>query len=87
MDGPAFLHDQHRVDCAGKGTFDRVLQAISRLQRYQIEYNVLVSVTKETCAYGKRIYRFLRSLGVQHMQFTPIIEREPDEQAGKLRCV
>ena len=84
LDGPAFLHDQHRVDCAGKGTFDRVLQAISRLQRYQIEYNVLVSVTKETCAYGKRIYRFLRSLGVQHMQFTPIIEREPDEQAGKL---
>ncbi len=23
LDGPAFLHDQHRGDCAGKGTFHR----------------------------------------------------------------
>lgn len=84
LDGPAFLHDRNRTDCAGNGTFHRVLHAIGLLQQYGIEYNVLVSVTRESCAYGRRIYRFLRSLGVRHMQFTPVIERMPDQLAEEL---
>lgn len=84
LDGPAFLHDRYRVDSAGKGTFHRVLHAIELLQQYGIEYNVLVSVTQDACAYGRRIYRFLRSLGVRHMQFTPVIERQPNRLADAL---
>lgn len=84
MDGSASIHDRYRFDMCGQGTFKRVLKGIKLLKRYEIEFNVLVSVNRESCQYGRRIYNFLKSIGVTHMQFTPLIERQPDEKANEL---
>ena len=84
MDGPASIHDRYRVDTRGEGTFKKVLKGIKLLKQYGIEFNVLVSVSRESCQDGRKIYNFLKSIGVTHMQFTPLIERLPDEKANEL---
>lgn len=81
MDGPASIHNQYRVDRHGEGTFKKVLQGIKLLQKYEIEFNVLVCVSRESCKYGTQIYNFLKNINVKHIQFTPLIERLADKDA------
>jgi uncharacterized protein len=78
LDGPEDLHDNYRVDVNGKGTLSRVVDAIALLKSYEISYNVLVCVTKESSKQPMQVYSFLKELGVQYIQFTPVVERIPD---------
>lgn len=84
LDGPVFFHDKYRVNRQGNSTFYEVVAGIELLKKYQIEFNVLMCVTKESVRYGKRIYQFFKHMGVRHIQFTPLVERVPDEQAMKM---
>lgn len=81
MDGPAPIHDKYRVDRKGAGTCEKVSRALDLLEEYGIEYNSLICVSRESCQDGAEIYRFLKSKGVKHMQFTSLIERLPDKKA------
>ena len=45
LDGSRECHDRFRRDGAGKGTYDRVVQAARLLERAGVEYNVLTVVT------------------------------------------
>jgi uncharacterized protein len=40
IDGPKHLHDAHRVDKGGKGTFDKVMRGLRLLQKHDVDYNV-----------------------------------------------
>jgi uncharacterized protein len=84
IDGPKDVHDRHRRDRAGKGTFDRVLRGLRLLQKHRVEYNVLASVARETAKYPLEVYRFLRGQGVEFIQFAPIVERMPDVSSLRL---
>ncbi len=57
------------------------------LQKHGVEYNVLACVARETARRPLEVYSFLKSEGVEFIQFTPVIERLPDEmsRAGGLR--
>ncbi|MDN7247057.1 anaerobic sulfatase maturase [Planococcus shenhongbingii] len=81
LDGPQHIHDHYRVDRGGKPTFQKVLKALHLLQEYEVSYNVLTCVTRESSEHPLEIYRFLKEQGVEFIQFIPIVERVPDEKA------
>lgn len=81
LDGPKELHDFYRKDKAGNGTFDRVVRAVRLLQKYKVEFNILCTINSKNADYPLDVYRFFRDeLGVQYIQFIPIVER--DNQTG-----
>ncbi len=84
LDGPAALHDAWRVTKNGGPTHSMVLRGLSLLQKYDIPFNAMVSVTRESCERPLEIYRFLKDRGIRHIQFTPIVERVPDTEAAEL---
>jgi uncharacterized protein len=75
LDGPKDIHDRYRRDKSGKGSFDSVMHGLRLLQKHGVEYNVLVSVARETAHHPLAVYQYLRKVGVEYIQFTPIIER------------
>ena len=77
IDGPADLHDKHRRDKAGRGTFDRVTRAMRCLARHGVQFNALTCVNRHNADHPRRVYGFLRDSGVTFMQFIPIVERLP----------
>lgn len=85
LDGPEFIHDRYRVDRGQKPTFNKVLHALNLLKKYKVHFNVLVCVTKFSSQYPLEIYHFFKKEGVQFIQFIPIVERMPNEEAVKLR--
>ncbi|MGL5054526.1 MAG: anaerobic sulfatase maturase [Fusobacteriaceae bacterium] len=88
LDGPKDLHDKYRVTNNNEGSFEQTLTGLKILQKYDIEYNVLVCVTNEACTRGLEIYEFLKSNGIEFIQFTPLIEKIPtnteDEKGYRL---
>jgi uncharacterized protein len=64
LDGPREVHDRHRRDRSGRGTFDRTLSGVRRLQAHGIPFSVLAVVTKETLAHREDVCSFFESLGI-----------------------
>ena len=75
IDGPKKVHDRYRVDRAGRPTFDKVMAGLDVLQRHEVEHNALTTIHRANGGKGREIYRFLKGLGIEFMQFIPIAER------------
>jgi uncharacterized protein len=76
VDGPREIHDAYRVDKGGKPTFDRVMRGLERLKAHGVRWNALTTVHRANEEHPLEVYRFLRDeLGVEHIQFIPIVER------------
>jgi uncharacterized protein len=75
IDGPAELHDFYRVDKGGAPTFARVMRGLRYLKKHQVEFNALTVVNRQNSQHPLRVYRFLKNIGCQFMQFIPIVER------------
>jgi uncharacterized protein len=85
IDGPRDLHDAYRVDKGGKGSFDKVVRGLDALREAGVDWNALTTIHAANADHGRAVYRFLRDdLGVQFIQFIPIIERvaEADADGG-----
>jgi uncharacterized protein len=80
LDGPQDIHDAYRRNRQGKGTFTEVMRGLKLLQKHGVDYNVLASVARDTARHPSEVYSFLKSEGVEFIQFTPVIERMPDEE-------
>jgi serine-type anaerobic sulfatase-maturating enzyme len=79
IDGPRPIHDAHRVNKGGRGSFDDVMRGLSHLRRAGVEWNALTTVHAANAARGREVYAFLRDeCGAEHMQFIPIVERLGD---------
>ncbi|MBE0530439.1 MAG: radical SAM protein, partial [Rhodospirillales bacterium] len=78
IDGPRELHDRYRVDRAERPTFDKVMEAVALLQGHQVDFNALTVVHRQNARKPREVYRFLKSIGVEYMQFIPIVERTAD---------
>ena len=83
LDGPKKIHDRYRCDRKGKGSFAKVMQGLRLLQKHNIEYNVLACVTRETANQPLDVYRFFRDEGIEFIQFSPVVERLPDERSAQ----
>lgn len=75
IDGPDLLHDRYRVDRRGRASSTRVLAGLGQLQNHRVDYNVLTAVSRQNARHPLQVYRYLRGLGVEHIQFIPVVER------------
>ena len=69
IDGPQFLHDAHRRNWAGHGSFERVMAGVSKLRHYDIEFGVLAVLTADSLKYPDEIYDFFKLIGAQSVGF------------------
>jgi uncharacterized protein len=79
IDGPPELHDRYRVDKKGRPSSERVLRGLGHLRDHGVDVNVLCTVNAANQHHPLEVYRYFRDdLGVRHIQFIPIVEREND---------
>lgn len=74
LDGTSALHDAARVDAFGEGTFKKVNETISRLEKYGIEYNILTVITNNNAKNIAQIYNYFRSKKYRFVQFIKHID-------------
>jgi uncharacterized protein len=74
LDGPEKVHDLYRFNKAGHGTWKRVMESVRMLQKERVEFNILCVVNQANVGQPRELYRFYRSLGIEHMQFIPLAE-------------
>ena len=74
IDGPKDIHNEYRQNKTGRKTFDKVMNGINLLKRYNVDFNSLSVVSNMSEGRGKEIYQFLKSIGVQFMQFLPAVD-------------
>ena len=82
MDGDKALHDEFRIDAAGKGTWTRVSRSLSLLQKTGVETNLLCVVTKRCARSAVRIYRALKKTGIRYIQFIPCLDPYGEERGN-----
>jgi uncharacterized protein len=83
IDGPRELHDRYRVDKGQKPTFDRVMRGLELLKRHRVDFNTLTVVNDANSKRPLEVYRFLKSIGSEFLQFIPLVERAaPANEAG-----
>ncbi|MBU1669539.1 MAG: anaerobic sulfatase maturase [Actinobacteria bacterium] len=76
LDGPREMHDAYRLDGRGRPTFDRVMKAARLMQECDVDFNVLCTVHAANAGHPEEVYSFFRDeVGVQWIQFIPIVER------------
>ena len=76
IDGPRELHDQYRVDKGQKPTFDRVMHGLELLKQHRVDFNTLTVVNDANSKQPLEVYRFLKSIGSEFLQFIPLVERK-----------
>jgi uncharacterized protein len=69
MDGPAFLHDAHRVTRTGRPTHAAVMRGIGWLQRRGIPFQVICVLTAESLHHPEAIASFFLEHGITDVGF------------------
>jgi len=64
IDGPAFLHDTHRVTRRGHGTHARTMRGIHQLRAQGIAFHAIAVVTADTLAHADAFADFFETSGV-----------------------
>lgn len=75
IDGPQALHDHYRVDKQGRATFNDTLRGLRLLQQYGVRFNTLTVINRHNAEHPLAVYRFLKDIGAEVMQFIPLVER------------
>jgi uncharacterized protein len=69
VDGPAFIHDAHRKDRAGRGTHSKVMVGIQTLQRRSIPFYAIAVVTAESLLHPEEVFDFFLNNGIERVGF------------------
>lgn len=83
IDGDKDIHDLHRVDATGKGTWSRVVKALRLLQQHEVETNILCVVSNACSRSPQRVYTALKKLGVRYLQFIPCLDPLEEERGSR----
>ncbi len=82
LDGTKELHDYYRVGKSGEGTFDKVVKAIQRCKKYNVQYNVLTLLNQNNVEKCDDIFNFFINHGIKFWQFIPCAE--VDAKSGRV---
>ncbi|HIQ69472.1 MAG TPA: anaerobic sulfatase maturase [Candidatus Avoscillospira stercorigallinarum] len=74
IDGDKALHDAHRVDAQGDGTWNRVTANLRLLQKAGAEVNALCVVTRQCARSSQKVYHALQKLGVRYHQYIACLD-------------
>lgn len=69
VDGPAWLHDEHRKSWGGQGTHHRTMRGVERLGRHGIDYAGLCVLTSKALDHPDEIYHFFVDHGFRTLAF------------------
>jgi len=73
LDGDEEIHDSHRRDFKGAGSYKKVAAVLKKLQEYKIPHNILTVVNKTNVKKAKKIYLHFKKLNIKYMQFIPLV--------------
>lgn len=79
LDGPDEIHNSHRKFNNGSSTCKHVEKAIKLLQKYDVDFNVLTTVNDINVKESQNLYDYYKRMGIQYIQFIPIVERSSEE--------
>lgn len=69
VDGPKFIHDKYRVNRSGKGTHDKVMAGIRKLQNAQLDFGVIMVLTAYALDFPDEIFDFFVSNDLRDLAF------------------
>jgi len=81
IDGPEHVHDRFRQNRIGRGSWHRAVGAAKLLLDQGVEVNALTVVNDYSVQFPEEIYTFLKSLGLNFMQFIPCVEADRQDLA------
>jgi uncharacterized protein len=79
LDGPEHVHDHYRRTKGGKGTWRAVTDKAKLLLDTGVQVNALIVVNDYSAGFPEEIYSFHKEIGLNHMQFVPCVETDPDD--------
>jgi len=82
LDGPREFHDHYRLDKGQNGTFERVIAAIEKCRKHQVQFNILTLLNAKNVKEPDKLFQFFMDLNIKYMQFIPCLEW--DEQAATI---
>ncbi|MDR3398148.1 MAG: GRRM system radical SAM/SPASM domain protein [Pandoraea sp.] len=71
LDGPKHIHDMHRRDRKGRGSFDATVRGLQQLQAGGVDNYVLSVVTRPMLGMAREFYEFFEGLGVGDVGLIP----------------
>ena len=80
LDGPEKYHDHYRKDRADKGTFDKVLSAIEKCRKHNVQFNILVLLNDRNVNHPDELFDFFTARKVKYLQFIPCVEKDTSGQ-------
>lgn len=72
LDGPAYLNDKYRIFPTGRGSHQEVMEAIKRMQLKNLNFDVVVVVTKESIDRIAEIVDFFINNRIYSLRFIPV---------------
>ena len=82
IDGPKEFHDYYRINHIGKGSFDKVVNAMQTCKKHRVEFNVLILLNNKNIEHPDELFDFFIENGIRYLQFIPCVE--PDPAAGRI---
>ena len=82
LDGPANLHDRHRITKTGNPTHSRVMHGYELLRKHQVYCDILCVVSADNVQNPAEVFGFFRDIDARFVTFLPLVVRQPDTTAG-----
>jgi len=79
LDGPEHIHNRYRSLKHGQGTWKQVRDKVKLLLDTDVAVNALSVINDYSVQFPEEIYQHHKSLGLNHMQFIPCVERKADK--------
>ena len=87
VDGPAWLHDRHRQNAAGEGSYAAAMRGVDLLREAGAEFNALCLATSESLGDPGAVYRCLRDeVGARWHQYSQRLGDVTTEQWDGFLC-
>lgn len=74
VDGTEALHNLYRHEKNSGDTYQKVRKSIALFEKYQIEYNILTVVKRQTAGNIKEIYREYKRNGWKYQQYITCLD-------------
>ncbi len=74
FDGGRKIHDVYRPSRTGEKTSSRILEAINVLRKHEVEFNILIVVTKLLADNIDYAWSFLKGKNLGYLQFIPCMD-------------
>lgn len=69
IDGPEFIHDAHRVNRKGEGSFKRSMAGAEKLKQHGIGFGVVAVISDKSLDHPEEIFDFFNNAGIQGVGF------------------